>query len=739
MAKGPTKLMWKRMLAMMLIVVVLGFGTASVRLVDLMLVRGGELSLKASNQQLSNTTIAAERGTIYDRNRNVLATSATVWTVYITPKDIETEEEAAAIADGLSQILGLDRETVYQQTQRNTAYEKIKQRVEENVVNQVRAFIQENKLGSIVGLDQTTKRYYPNGSLASTVLGFVGDDNQGLYGIEYEYDTEMQGVPGKVVASKNARGSDMPFNYETMVEAQQGNSLVLTIDEYVQFCAEKYLETAVVSNNCTNRGCAIVMDVQTGGILAMATKPDFDPNQPFVLADASAQARVDALEGEERSKQLSQERQQQWRNKAVSDTYEPGSVFKVVTGAAALEETKVSMNSTFDCSGSIVIAGTRYKCHKHTGHGHQNLTNAFENSCNPAFIEISQRLGVSLFYKYFKAFGMTQLTGIDLPGETPSIYHAEANMGPVQLASEGFGQTFRVSPIQLITAISAVANGGSYVKPHVVSRVLDAEGNIVRNIDPVVERQVISESTSATLRQMLESVVSTGGGKNAYVAGYRVAGKTGTSQKIDQKDESGNVTDVIASFCGFAPADDPKVAVLVMLDEPHVPVTYGGTIAAPVAGQIFGDILPYLGIEPEYTEDEYKDLDTAAPNVVGKSVSSAKETLAGQNLKTRVVGSGDTVVRQVPVAGQTVPKNCTMVLYTEETNEPKMATVPNFNGMSVSQVNTAAANAGINVSLSGVSLSSSGAVCYQQSVAAGESVEAGTVISVQFRYSGNTD
>lgn len=739
MAKGPTKLMWKRMFALMLIVVVLGFGTASVRLVDLMLVQGGELSLKASNQQLSNTTIAAERGTIYDCNKNVLATSATVWTVYITPKDIETDEEAGLIADGLSEILELDRETVYKQTQRNTAYEKVKQRVEENVANEVRAFIQDNKLGSIVGLDETTKRYYPNGSLASTVLGFVGDDNQGLYGIEYQYDTQLQGVPGKVVASKNARGSDMPFNYETMVEAQQGNSLVLTIDEYIQYCAEKYLDTAVISNNCTNRGCVIVMDIKTGGILAMATKPDFDPNEPFVLADSAAQARVDALEGEERSQQLSLERQQQWRNKAVSDTYEPGSVFKIVTGSAALEENKVSVDSTFDCNGSIVIAGTRYKCHKAGGHGHQNLTNAFENSCNPAFIEISQRLGVSLFYKYFKAYGMTQLTGIDLPGEAAAIYHAEENMGPVQLASEGFGQTFRITPIQLITAMATCANGGSYIKPHVVSQILDADGNIVQNIDPVVERQVISSQTSATMREMLESVVSNGGGKNAYVAGYRVAGKTGTSQKIDQKDESGNVTDVIASFCGFAPADDPQVAVLVMLDEPHVPITYGGTIAAPVAGQIFGDILPYMGIEPQYTEDEYASLDTATPNVVGDAVAQAQSTLNEKQLKSKVVGSGDTVVRQVPVAGQTVPKNCTVVLYTSETDTPAMSTVPDFNGMTVSQVNTAAAAAGVNVSMSGISLSSSGAACYQQSVAAGEQVESGTVVTVQFRYQGSTD
>ena len=739
MAKGPTKTMWKRMFCLMLAVVILGFGTASVRLVELMMVEGGELSKKAAAQQLSNTTLAAKRGTIYDRNKNILATSATVWTVYLTPKDIETDEEARLIANGLAEILELDAEAVYKQTQKNTAYEKVKQRVEEPVAEKVRAFIKENSLGSIVGLDEANKRYYPNNNLASTVLGFVGDDNQGLNGVEYQYDKVLEGTPGKVVASKNARGSAMPYSYETMVEAKQGNSLVLTIDEYIQHYAEKYLEEAVAANNCTNRGCCVVINVNTGEILAMTTKPDFDPNAPFTLYDKTAQQRVDSLEGDEKKAALAEERQLQWRNKAVADTYEPGSVFKIVTGSAALEENKVNPNSSFYCPGYIVVAGTRYKCARHEGHGSQKLINIFENSCNPGFIEIGQRLGANLFFKYFKAYGFTELTGIDLPGESMGIYYNEDKLGPVELASESFGQTFRITPIQLITAMCTAVNGGYYVKPHVVKQILDEDGNIVENIEPVRKRQVISKATSDLMREMLQSVVSNGGGKNAYVAGYRVGGKTGTSQKIDQKDENGNVKNVIGSFCGFAPADDPEIACIVILDEPHVPVTFGGTIAAPVAGDIMAEALPYLGIEPQYTEAELAKLSIKTPNLIGKSQSEAQTALQAEQLKCRVVGSGEAVVRQVPAAGQAIPSGGTVVVYLSEDTSQKMVTVPNLTGMTLAQVNAAAASSGINVSLSGILRDSSGAVSYRQSIAEGQKVESGTIVTVDFRYNDNTE
>ena len=554
----PTQQMWKRMLSVLLALLVLGFGVSGVSLLNIMILNGNKYATLAAEQQLSTTTIDATRGTIYDCNGIELAKSATVWTVYITPKDIENDDEARLIADGLAEILELNADDVYAQTQKNTAYEKVKKKVENDVADQVRTFISDNDLGSIIGLDKANKRYYPNGSLASTVLGFVGDDNQGLSGIEYQYESLLKGVPGKMVSSKNARGSDMPFNYETMVEAQQGSSVTLTIDSFVQYCAEKHLEEAIEINRATNRGCAIVMNVNTGAILAMATEPDFDPNDPFTVTseytlDLLEQYKKQPVDSEESSEDQQEDNRddnttayekaynealnEQWRNKAISDVYDPGSVFKTVTGSSAIDEGVVNEQSTFGCPGYIVIAGTRYHCHHRAGHGHQNLFNIFENSCNPAFIEIGQRLGVTRFYKYFKAFGLTQKTGIDLPGEANSIYYTDENMGPVELASESFGQTFQITPIQMITAVCAIANGGNLVTPHVLKEVTDIEGNITRTEEVSVVRQVISKQTSELMCKMLRSVVENGSGKNAYVAGYRMGGKTGTSQKISESTE----------------------------------------------------------------------------------------------------------------------------------------------------------------------------------------------------------
>ena len=503
----PGQEMWKRMLCVLLTVVILGVGTSCISLFNIMVINGNKYSTLAAKQQLTTTTIEAKRGTIYDCNGNILATSATVWTVYIAPQDITDDKEARLIADGLAEILDIDAEEIYQKAKKNTAYERIVKRVEEKTAAKVRAFISEHELGSVVGLDEANKRYYPNGSLASVVLGFVGDDNQGLEGIEYQYDSLLKGVPGKVVSSKNARGSDMPFNYETMVEAQQGNSLTLTLDSFVQYCVEKHLEEAIDVNAATNRGCAIVMNVNTGAIIGMATKPDYDPNTPFTVTN---EYMLDMLENyKSKDPALTEEEaynkalREQWRNKAIADIYDPGSVFKTVTGSAAEEEGLVNSQSGFNCPGYIVIAGTRYKCHNTDGHGHQNLSNIYENSCNPAFIEIGQRLGVKKFYQYFKAYGLTQKTGIDLPGEANSIYYTDQNMGPVELASESFGQTFQVSPIQMITAVCAVANGGYLVKPHVLKEVTDGAGRIVQTEDKSVIRQVISNQTSKHMCEML--------------------------------------------------------------------------------------------------------------------------------------------------------------------------------------------------------------------------------------------
>ena len=475
-----TNTMYVRMI-IVLIVSVLLFCVATGGVFWHSIIKGQKYSALAAKQQLSTVTLTAKRGTIYDRNGEVLATSATVWTVFLSPPDIEKAttddiknkenekpdyvEKARLIADGLAEILEIDSDKIYEMAKKDTGYVRVKTQVEENIAKKIREFIKNKKLGSMIGLEESSKRYYPNGTLASTVLGFVGDDNQGLAGIEYQYESTLQGVPGKIVSSKNAKGGDMPFNYETMVEAQPGNSLVLTIDEYVQGVAEKYLDEAVQTNQATNRGCCIVMNVNSGEIIAMATKEDFDPNKPFDLLDQKALEEISKLPKEEQKTSKTEKVKELWLNKAITETYEPGSVFKIITGSAALEENKVSPSSTFDCPGYISISGTTYNCHKREGHGHQNMTNIFENSCNPAFIEIGQKLGVDTFFKYFKSYGFTQKTGIDLPGEAEGIYYTDKNMGPVELASESFGQTFRVTPIQInvSTKVQKGLNPSRYV------------------------------------------------------------------------------------------------------------------------------------------------------------------------------------------------------------------------------------------------------------------------------------
>jgi stage V sporulation protein D (sporulation-specific penicillin-binding protein) len=747
------------MICILLCVLLLGFGSGVVSLVNIMIINGKKYATMAADQQLSTTAIEAKRGTIYDCNGNILATSATVWTVYITPQDIENDDEARLIADGLAEILELDADAVYEKTQKNTSYERVKKRVEENVAIKVREFISDNSLGSIVGLDEANKRYYPNGSLASTVLGFVGDDNQGLGGVEYQYDTTLKGVPGKVVSSKNALGSDMPFNYETMVEPQQGSSLTLTIDAFVQYCVEKHLEEAVEINYATNRGCAIVMNVNTGAILAMATEPDFDPNEPFSVTSEYALSLLEEYKNaapnqeagensigtetaQEENKTPYEEAYEkavyeQWRNKAISDVYEPGSVFKTVTGSSAAEEGVVTPSSTFQCPGYIVVADTRYKCHDTSGHGHQNFTNIFENSCNPAFIEIGQRLGVDAFYKYFKAYGLTTKTGIDLPGEADSIYYTAEKMGPVELASESFGQTFQITPIQMITAVAAVCNGGNLVKPHVLKEVTDVNGNVTKTEDISVARQVISKETSSLMCEMLRSVVDNGSGKNAYVAGYRMAGKTGTSQKISESTDG--AMKYIASFCGFAPADNPEYAVIVMIDEPHGANIYGSAVAAPVASAIMEEILPYLGVEAVYTEEEYASLNTTVPSVEGMTVDTAQSTISTAGLSCRVIGEGETVIAQNPLGGSTSPTDGNIVLYTEEDYEPEKVIVPDLTDMGVSGVSSTAATHGVNVEIVGVVSGYSGAISYRQDIEAGTQVDRGTVVKVSFRYADSVE
>lgn len=740
MTVKPNKMMLTRIAAVMLVLIIALSVVSTGSLVNIMIINGEKYQNDASEQQLYDSLVTAPRGDIYDRNMQTLATSSPAWTVYITPNGIrsikkaeDAEKVKKKIAEGLSEILEMDYDTVYDYTGKKSYYVIVKKKIEKTAADKVRQFILDNKdleLSQYIGLDSTTKRYYPNGNLASVVLGFVGSDDQGLSGLESYYDNELTGTAGRVVAAKNAAGTNMPFSYEKVENAVKGGSLVLTLDNYVQYTADKYLEAAIEENQIAERGAAVVMNVNTGAILAMSVKGDFDPNAPFTLS-ATDQKKVDETEGDEEKKKVQSELlNRQWRNKAVSDTYEPGSVFKAVTAAIALEENLVNKNSSFFCNGHATVAGQSYHCHKTTGHGSQNLMQAIANSCNPAFITIGQLVGVNTFSKYFKAFGFTEKTGIDLPGEAASTYHKEEKMGPVELASSSFGQTFNVTPMQLICAISATVNGGYLVQPHMVEKILDENNKVKKTVASSSKRQVISESTSATMRELL-NFVSENGAKNSLVAGYNIGAKTGTSQKVSKILQTGDKRLYIGSCATVAPIEKPEIAVFVMLDEPKGEKYYGGAISAPVNSKIMADILPYLGFEPSYTEEQLQKLAITVPDTVGSAIADAKGKITTQKLEYKVVGNGEKVVRQLPAAGSKVISGGVVILYTEDGAEVTKATVPNFKGLSATDVNAAAARAGVNVEFSG-NTSTGGLKAYKQSVEAGKEVDAGTVITVYF-------
>ena len=736
--KAPTRQMWRRSIVVLVILIGFCFSAVIGKLSILQIAQADEWRERAVAQQMSDSIISPKRGTIYDTNMTVLAQSATVWTVIMSPKDIKDEDTRVKIADELSAMLEVDRDTLYKKTLKtNSQYEVVKSKIEHPLAETLSTWIQDNDLTGVFRIIEDYKRYYPLNSLASEVLGFTGTDNNGLYGLEAYYEETLAGKPGRIVTAKNGWGDELSakLKFEKTVDAEDGNSLVLTIDSTVQYYAEKYLEIAVKENGCTNRGACIIMDVNTGAIVAMATKGDFDPNDPMTVTDPDAAAAIALLSGDERSEALIKAREAQWVNKPISDYYEPGSVFKVFTSAMALEEGVVNEETPFYCNGYINVAGERIGCHKRTGHGSENFAQAVSNSCNPAFAEIGQKLGRTLFWKYYQGFGFTERTGIDMLSEsrvTSALYHNEEQLDIVQLSVSAFGQTFKVTPIQMITAMAAVANGGKLMQPYVVQQVLDADGNVVENTEPVVKRQVISEETSDRLCKILDVSVNSGS-KNAYVAGYRVAGKTGTSDKTDQNLQTGS-NDVVASFAGFAPSDNPQYAILVLLDEPQVSVRFGGTISAPVAQKIMAEALPYLGVEPVYTDEEIASMERTTPDVMDKEVSTAQTMLTNSELRYKVVGSGSTVIKQVPGKGETIPKNGIVVLYTEEGELSRTTTVPNFSGMTLAQANVAAANANINIQMSGLGLESGEAKASTQSIAEGTSVPLGTVVEVDFLY-----
>ena len=724
--KGPNNSMMKRLLVLLCCVGVCCFAAVAVRLFYMQVIDYEFYQAEAVNQQTRDVVVPAARGTIYDRNYKELAVSATTESVIVNPSTIEegTEERVAQV---LSELLEVEYETVLEKTQKDSQYELIKSRVEKETTDQIREIMTEENLSGIEMTDDS-KRYYPYNNFASHVIGFTGTDGYGLTGIEVMYEDVLAGTPGKIVTARNAANTDMPFQYEQYIEAEDGLSVVLTIDEVIQHFLEKHLESALEEYKAAKGVAGIVMDVNTGEILAMATKPDFDLNEPFTLSEFY-QPDTTGMTEEEAQEANSNALEQMWRNKAVSDTFEPGSTFKLFTVAVAYEEGVVKESDHFNCPGYRMVAGERIRCWKTVGHGGQTLLETLKNSCNPAMMEIAARTGAETYLEYYDAFGLRERTGIDLPGEAVGIFFNEGDFNEVQLATTAFGQGPTITPLQLITMVSAIANGGNLVQPHLVREYLDSDGNVVETIEGEVVRQVISEETSAFMREGMELVVSEGTGKNAYVAGYRVGGKTGTSEKLPR----GNGK-YVGSFVGVAPMDDPQIAVFVMIDEYENTALGGGTTAAPTVGNIMADILPYLGVEPQYTAEELASRDISVPTLVGATRETAEQQLKNQNISYRLVGDGDTVTDQVPAGGAVVPASAQIILYLGEEKPDTQVTVPDLTGMTAEQATSTLAQYNLYLKMTGVSSAATTGttVAQSQSPAAGSSVAMGTVVTVKF-------
>ncbi len=717
-------------------VVVMAFflfvGLITSNMVKIQLINYEEYKAKASSIQLKDTKISPKRGTIYDRNMKVLAQSATVWTVFVSPAESK-EEQHARIAEKLEEILGAEREKTLEKLKKTESYyEIIQYKIDKPQADAIRQWCLDEKIDG-VNLVEDYKRYYPYGSFAATILGFCGTDNQGLAGLESFYNEELTGVQGRVISAKNGWGLDMGYEYEELNAAQNGYSLVTTIDETIQHFLEKRLSTKVEEYNVQCRGVGIVMNVKTGEILAMSTKPDFDPNQPFEIYDPKVKAKIEEITDEkEYNEAVSQARQTQWRNKAVSDLYEPGSVFKIVTAASTLDSGAATVNTSFNCKGYVSVGGWNIGCNNRSGHGTLSFEQALIQSCNPSFIDMGQRMGIQTFVDYFESFGLSEKTGIDLPGEQKSITYNAETMTETSLASNSFGQTFKITPIQMITAVATAVNGGNLVVPHLVSKMVDEDGNTVKDMTPEPKRQVVSEEVSELICGMLLENGTNYNARWSYVPGYRVGGKSGTSQKLDTAMDD----DYIASYVGVAPCDDPEIAILIFFDEPRTHSYYGGTLSGPVVGDLMGEILPYIGIEPVYTDEEKANISKNVNYVTGENVTDARVTLQRAGFNVKVVGSGDTVVAQFPTNSMKVQKGSVVVLYTDPDTESVMVTMPNIVSHSAKDAENTLRGLGLNVNFSGVSASGGDAVVSSQEIPAGEKIPMGTVIQVNLTSTG---
>lgn len=772
----------RRTLVLMVLCGVIAFVPLIGTLYHLMITEHDYYNEKAIKNQTRSTNLTATRGVIYDANMNVLASSSTVETVFIDPNEIaeqmkqpENSNLLDQIARGLGEILDVEPSFVYEQAaDKQYRYKVIKRKISEELADEVRAFISENSITGVY-LETDLKRYYPNSSLAAQALGFVSSDNNGSEGLEAYYNEELSGTAGKVVTSKGNYGSEMLYTYEKYYDASDGSSLITTIDSTVQAYVEKNLQNAIDKYDIKNGAFCIVMDVNTGEIKAMATLGSYDPNNYLEIYDdttalllenerAAALALPEASAAYEAAietykQDVAAARMAQWRNRCVSDGYEPGSTFKLITLASALDSGAVTLNDSFYCGGQEKFTGREQilNCWKSAGHGAQSTAQALGNSCNIAFGHIGLRMGGDTFYDYLKSFGVMEKTGVDLPGEASGLFYERkylndpANYGTSYLITSSFGQSFRITPMQLVRAVAAIVNGGYVLEPYIVSEVVDADGNTVEKNEKTVLRQVISQQTSETMRTLMEQVVTEGTASAARTPGYRVGGKTGTSEKLDEYDENGQqVKDKIVSFIGVAPIDDPKYVVLVALDTPaysensekytvHGMYISGGLMAAPTVRDIFLDILPYLGVEPDYGSEDIRGVNFTVPDVIGMDETEAGELLAEKTITYRVVGSGSVVTDQLPVAGSQVPGNSQIILYMGAEKQATRVEVPDFIGCSVADVNYLASNAGLYVQAKGTDRTDVYVLAAYQDIEPGTEVDRGTTITVEFSSTGASD
>ena len=738
--RRANRIIQTRSFVLMILMGVVMFVLLFFRLFDLQITRHEELQGKAVNQQTRRTVVTANRGTIYDAGGNILAISSSAETIILSPLEIDnavndTEDPVSwtkeSLAAGLAEILGKDASAIRKRMDNvKSQYEVIQLRADEDTAAKVRSYVDENKIAG-VHLVADTKRYYPYGSLAAQVIGFVGDENTGLYGLEAYYEKELEGQSGLVISSKDQAENDMLYTYEQYFDAKNGSDLTLTLDATIQYYLEKGIESMVDKFSAANGASGIVMDAKTGGILAMASYPNYDLNDFLTVSDQTLQERIERGESTVADMQLLQ-----WRNKALNDTYEPGSTFKILTLSAALEEGVVDKTTTVNCGGSVSISGHTIHCSNKNGHGLQTLVQSVGNSCNPAFINYGLRIGSEKFYEYMRSFGLMNTTGIDLGGEAVGVFAADSSFTQLDLACYAFGQNFTVTPLALIAAQAACINGGYLHTPYLVERITDSDGNVTYRHDDTPVRQVISEQTSATVRECLEYVVASGTGKNGQVAGYRIGGKTGTADK-------GQTGDVVVSFLCFAPADDPQVIMLITMDTPsRATGTYvsGGNMVAPTASTVMAEILPYLGVEPSYSAEELLGMDTTVPNVIGMSVEEAKSKLKDRALSYKIVGDGETITDQTPAGGAIIPGKSSVILYVGEEKSTDKCVVPHLIGKTPSEANTTATAAGLLIRFSGTTGSESSSVrVLSQSIDEGTEVEAGTVITVQLGDTSVTD